>query len=594
MRRTIMTRPVLRVRALRRSRRGAMAAMGAIVLAVLFAFAALSVDTGMMVMTQTNMQNAVDAAALAAAQEITAAIENADDGSEIGPIDASSPITAAAREMAAKVSAANGIYIDPAIDVIFGNRSFSSSSGQWSIAWNQAPFNVVRVNARRDDADPNQPDGQLPLTFGWAVGRSTVPLTVSATSFVEARDLVLVLDYSSSMNDDTSMVSFTSLGQASVEQSLDEIWNALVASGATWPGTNEAKFPVGGFGLVNSSLGTYFNSVNRDTIFNYLGLNQLRADGSPQFPFPQAGRDANGLPLARPSATVSREKWYAYIDYVKSRSNAYRMRYGYRTLMDFLQDEKFLSRDSEDLWRTPHYPFHAVKQGTTLFLDFLTTLDFGDEVGLVSYATTSRVESFLNDGIEYVDIQNDPVTANLNALNTIQTHKQAGHNSSSTAMGYGIRDGREMLLGTSTRQGTLREGARATMLIMTDGLPNQSPSGWRMPSTWSWSAWTDYDGNGSADYSTTDVHKQYAFWEASEAIRRGVTIHTMSVGGAADAQLMRAMAHAGGGVWIHVPGKLSIAELESQLEQAFRKIAAKVPPPKLIYDPSTPPTASGS
>jgi len=161
-------------------------------------------------------------------------------------------------------------------------------------------------------------------------------------------------------------------------------------------------------------------------------------------------------------------------------------------------------------------------------------------------------------------------------------------------MGYGIRDGREMLLGTSKREGTLREGARATMLIMTDGLPNQSPSGWRMPTTWNWNAWTDYDGNGSADYSTTDVHKQYAFWEASEAIRRGVTVHTMSVGGAADAQLMRAMAHAGGGVWINVPGKLSIAELESQLEQAFRKIAAKVPPPKLIYDPSTPPTASGS
>ena len=594
MRQTTLGNWKLRTGAVRRRRRGAMAAMGAIVLALLFAFAALSVDTGMMVMTQTSMQNAVDAAALAAAQEITAAIESADDGSELGPIDSSSPVIAAARVMAEKVALANGVYIDPATDVIFGNRSFSYSTGQWSIAWGQAPFNVVRVTARRDDSDPDQPDGQLPLTFGWAVGRPTVPLTVHATSFVEARDLVMVLDYSSSMNDDTSMSSFSTLGQASVEQSLDEIWNSLVASGVTWPGTNEPKFPATGFGLLNSPQGTYYNSINSATIFNYLGLNQLRSDGTPRFPFPQAGRDAAGLPLPRPSASVSQTKWLAYIDYVKTRSNTYRMRYGYRTLMDFLQDEKFLSRDSEDLWRTPHYPFHAVKQGATLFLDFLQTLDFGDEVGLVSYATTSRVESFLNDGDAYVDIRTDPVTANLVALNTIQTHKQAGHDSSSTAMGYGIRDGREMLLGTSTRTGTLREGARATMLIMTDGLPNQSPSGWRMPTTWNWGAWTDYDGNGSADYTTTDVHKQYAFWEASEAIRRGVTIHTMSVGNAADAQLMQAMAHAGGGVWIHVPGKLSIAELEAQLEDAFRKIAAKVPPPKLIYDPSTPPTSSGS
>ena len=70
---------------------------------------------------------------------------------------------------------------------------------------------------------------------------------------------------------------------------------------------------------------------------------------------------------------------------------AYRKRYGYRTLMDYLQEQRYHSNQSEDLWRTPHYPFHAVKEGASLFLTFLTNLDFGDEVGLVSYGGYSQI-----------------------------------------------------------------------------------------------------------------------------------------------------------------------------------------------------------
>ena len=47
---------------------------------------------------------------------------------------------------------------------------------------------------------------------------------------------------------------------------------------------------------------------------------------------------------------------------------------------------------------------------------------------------------------------------------------------------------------------------------------------------------------------------------------------------------MKAIAFAGHGVWIDVPGGSTVHEMEREMLEAFSKIAAKVPPPKLIYD----------
>jgi hypothetical protein len=119
---------------------------------------------------------------------------------------------------------------------------------------------------------------------------------------------------------------------------------------------------------------------------------------------------------------------------------------------------------------------------------------------------------------------------------------------------------------------------------MTDGQTNEKPAGWNLPSGFSWAAWTDYDGDGSANYSTSDNYKRYAFWEATEAIKRGITIHTIAVGAEADRNLMRAIAFAGGGVFIDVPVHTSVSEVEEQLLAAFSQIAAKVPAAQLLYE----------
>ena len=568
-------------------RRGVVVVLTGFLLIAVFAFVALSVDTGRIVLTETHMQNAVDAASLAAAQEITAAVYAAGQGGGSVNIDANSIAVEAAREMAAQVAAANGVYVNPDSDVRFGKRVFDADNGTWPIAWDESPYNVVQVVARRTDMDSTLPDGQLPLAFGWAVGHSQVPLQTSATAFVEARDLVVVLDFSASMNDDSSIRSFGALGQSQVEATLDGMWDALQAADPWWPGTSDSKFPATGFGEIDSYYGTYISSNDTNSIFYQLGLSEEDGSGNLRYPYPQSGRYSSGAPKPKLSKSSNISRWKSYINYVKGLRGTYKKRYGYRTLMDYLQEQRYSSSYSEDLWRTPHYPFHAIKEGATLFLDFLTELDFGDEVGLVSYGKWAVQEMTHYDGEVNIDISDNPITSDYGVIDQIQRRHQAGDYNAYTGMGDGILKARELLVGVASDpddDGYSRYGARPTMLIMTDGQTNQGPSGWSLPGDFDWAEWTDYDGDGNADYSTSDWKKQYAFWEATQAVQRGITLHTLAVGANADRDLMEAIAYAGGGIFISVPGGTTIAEMESQLVEAFRNIASKVPPAKLVFE----------
>jgi hypothetical protein len=279
--------------------------------------------------------------------------------------------------------------------------------------------------------------------------------------------------------------------------------------------------------------------------------------------------------------------WTGYVNYVKGLSGTYAKKYGYRTLMDYLQDQRFYRAQSEDLWRTPHYPTQALKDGTSLFCQFLTDLNFGDEVGLVVYGQYAVQQKTFYDGDVTVDITADPITPTYSKIDTIQKHLQAGEYDGWTAMGDGILKARALLVGdpnVTTDHGFSRYGARPTMIVMTDGQTNQAPSGWSLPNTFKWSDWTDYDGNGTANYTTTDNNKKYAFYQATEAIKRGITIHSVTVGAGADRDLMKAIAFAGKGVWFDVPGGSTVAAMHAQMLAAFSQIAAKVPAAQLISD----------
>ena len=69
-----------------------------------------------------------------------------------------------------------------------------------------------------------------------------------------------------------------------------------------------------------------------------------------------------------------------------------------------------------------------MKEGAGLFCELLNTLGYGDELGLVTYDTNSRIETGLDEeGLPYVDLGSDLVTADYDKIDVIQIHKQAAH-----------------------------------------------------------------------------------------------------------------------------------------------------------------------
>lgn len=615
-------------------------------------FVGMSVDLGMITVTKTRMQATADAAALAAAQEIVVAVRDASGSSETG-LDMAAVQTAAAadaRAIAVYVANLNGFYIDPSIDVLLGRRMLASDGVSYTETWGTGPFNCVKVNIRKDNRNSSAPDAKLPLIFAPVLGERAQSITSSATAFIESRDIVCTLDYSSSMNDDSCMSSATisRLTKAGVEANLDAIWSAFVASDVRF--SNDAstkKFPSTGFGLLNSAVGTSNSSDSSQTAIEALGLytpeknyydtwsfnssgddyysttsggynyrrftqgtynGQLRralttsstwstvaettAPGyfprinESAIPFPQEGKNTStGLRLGKPSISTSKSRWLAYADYVRTNTNlnnqSYRKKYGYRTLCVYLMETRTSNSLSEDLWRVPHYPFHGMKMGMNTFCEFMTDLSYGDNLGLVNYAVNARVETGLTEdgaGVT-VNLGTDLMSTRYTDIDTIQQHKQAGHYSSNTATGDGILKA----VGLINSDG--RYGAQKAILLMTDGIPNISPSGFTLPSGWDWNALLDYNDDGTADYTTSNVNAQYALYQAKLAADQDIVIHTLCVGSGADTALLKAIAKISGGYDIVVPAGTSTAAQTLLLREAFGVLAGQVPPARLVVSP---------
>jgi len=712
-------------------RRGAFMLLAAAGLVGMIGFVALSVDLGVISLTKTNLQKTADAAALAAAQEIIASVESAsnDATSPGGPDDINSISISASKAMAEKVAEMNGVYIDPDRDVAFGRRVFNEDTQTFEIVWGEPPytsgasFNVVQVTCRRDNPDTTKPDSVLELFFAPVNGTKSAAISASAIAFVEARDIVSILDFSGSMNYDSALRSIDTFGRTALEDNMEDIFDALqpvdlgdleftpewlTVEGEDPDSEGEAKiyvtfkhkevfidstkdiqevyliFEDGGwqhFGSCGCSSGTWKGSGNNNNepihaVYVRSGSSVTTVSGQPasgrniphievtfyedhidvestknlsnvvlefsdgvhqkfeglngktgsfqgtgsntgktiERAWIKSGRNHSGdgpgygeefenpggsadpqyfednnwnvqvcfgldnTPYPYPSGS-----WNDYIDHVRWSSpieNAdYRKKYGGVTFVDYLLEKRQRNHQTPDLWKTPHYPFHAMKNGMSLFLGFLDELEFGDHVGLVTYDSSARIEKKVKNenNVTVADLGNDWISDNYTAVDTIQRRKQAGHYDIYTGLGYGIETGIELL------DEHARPGSRPTLLVMTDGNANRSPSGWSLPRNWDWDELTDYDGDGRANYTSNDRHKQYAFYQAKQAIDKGYTVHTLSVGAGADRDLMRAIAFAGHGEWINVPGGTTIAEIEEQMLDAFARIAANVPPAKLLH-----------
>jgi Flp pilus assembly protein TadG len=696
------------------ARHGAFLVLAIFCLMGCLAFAALSIDVGYLGVTKLRMQNAVDAAALAAVQEISNAIRTAPMGTE----DVTSYSLGQARTVAADVARLNKIYVDPQTDVFFGQRTYDASTETYSIQWGVTPANTVKVVSRRTEDDVSASDGKLPLFFAGVIGDRYANVQTEAIAYVEARDMVVVHDFSRSMNFDSqfSDEAVSRLSDAQIVSNLSLLWDDLMLhyednvgaldfdplpltlsdtrSGVSTSVTfryDDASITTSGelqsvkLRYSNNRTETFSASGNAATIdgSNDISSVTVTVQSSSDDENEEVTLSSNGIDVSfssdRESADISSEKrmasmrvyfqdgssrsvdlhnaksysysrskpisslkidlkggrtkwidfdpeeggsgsaetvvqqfddtnsnveqafgldetpypfpygsWDEFIDHCRDydpfASRGYRETYGGLTFANYLLRERSSHAETPALAQARHYPFSSIKQGHALLCDFLANLGFDDQLGMVSYDNNHRVEKVLQEDdptIPLVDISSDPISADFVALNNLMKYKQANHYSPSTNMGGGLEEAIDLL------NEHARAGTRPTIILMTDGNSNVMDRGasGSLPRSWDWDKLFDYDDDDSGDYYTSSTQARYVLMEAYEAYSLGYTVHAMSVGMDADRDLLRAIAHLGGGIYIDVPGGASVSDMEDQILEGFHKIASQVPPAKLITSP---------
>ncbi len=606
------------------SRKGAVAPLAAISIIALLGFVAFGVDIGFIGYQKQRMQIACDAAALAAAMEITHAVEQAD--SSVGDVHAYA--LEQARLVAAEVANLNGHFIDPASDVEFGHRGFNDNTNEFEISWGQTPANVIKVVCRRDNPDSSAPDARVPTFFAHVIGSSAPNLRVEAIATVESRDIVSVLDFSRSMNFDSYFNSEASTvpPQNQIEENLSKIWDDLgnrsfgnmpfepdwvTIPSSRWGNDLTVRWESDQvtvncdsnltrvYLVYNNGNGQGFNTSSNSGTFQGTGSNSgqrivrcwcRRWNNSwEEFDFYDNATIKRGLGLNNVSYPWERGSWDQYISMARDTSGdyydrqiydyGYRRKFGIMTFLHYVLRWNSSYHETNELWKTRHYPFHSMKVGQELLCDYLNDLDFNDYVGLVSYDTNHRVEQTMSGpGMPSVDISNEPITNDYTSVRNLIHYKQASHYSNSTNMGGGLKDAKDLL----DQHG--RPGARGTILLITDGNANtiDSNESTSLPNGWNWDELFDYDNDGVADFSTSSEDRRYVLKKAKECVDAGYTIHTMSVGADADVALMNAIAHMGKGIFIEVPGNSSTEAMEAEILEAFRHIAALVPSATLL------------
>ena len=436
---------------------------------ILLGMLAFSIDTGYMLTLRTEAQRAADAGALAGAASLGSGITVADQQ---------------AREFTQRNLVGSRAVLSSAIDVEFGQWDAQSRTFLPSAS---AP-GAVRVFARRE----NQP-----LFFGGIFGRRQFDIGAQAVASFGPRDIMVVLDYSASMNDDSELGHIGMLGRSAVEGNIRRIYGELgtpTLGSMSWNGQS-------------------ISSSDRTLIKKQLGITNV--------PYPYPGGS-----------------WDEYINYVQGSSTlagaGYARRYGYLTLVNYWLEQRPMYREIPDLWKTSEQPITALKDSISIFLAYLGQSQTQDRVGLAVYTAadgTAKLES--------------PLTSNYRSVETISRQRQAGHYDHFTNIGAGMKTGRLEM----ERNG--RSGALQMMVLMTDGIANRP--------------------------TNTAIAKQLVLDEARLAARDKFPIVTISLGAAADKQLMQAVADITKGVHFNVPGGRSVSEYEQQLKDIFRQIADRRP-----------------
>jgi hypothetical protein len=369
-------------------RRGALVVLAALLLVLMVGLLAYSIDVGYMVMSQTELQRSLDAAALAGAGAIA---DGADEAEEV------------VRQYFRYNEVGNRVLDGDEIKI---TRGFWDVNARKFVASNNMP-SAMHIRAEVQD---------LPFFFAPIFNHRTFDISGEAVAMYLPREIMIVLDYSGSMNDDSELRSISKLGRDAIEDNLREIYEEL---GSPTFG-NMQWDPV------------YISSDYTSSIRNQLGLNNV------PYPYPSGS-------------------WNDYIYYVRRDSYisraGYRKKYGYLTFINYLLQKRPMHSQTPDLWKTSEQPITAVKDAVKLYLAYLQEVDTDDRVGLVIY-THPNNGALLETGL----------TNDFSIVEDTARQRQAGHYNTSTNIGAGLREARKEL------DNNARPGAFKLIVLMTDGV----------------------------------------------------------------------------------------------------------------------------
>lgn len=557
-----------------RQRKGTILVLSAVLMVVMMGFIALSVDVGYMHNVQTEMDRAVDAAALAGASALPE-----------GSIEA--------ENVARTFVAMNQVGGSP----LFGDN-VTVTVGHWDrdarvfTPDNSSP-SAIKVDAQRND--------QRPLFFANVWGIDQFQVDSSAIALFQPRDIMVVLDYSGSMNDDSELKSINALGRTAVESNLAQIYGEMgsptygtLLFAPTWmnvPGAtptnshrpqifiehqyenavvrstkpiNRIKVYSGGSSKTFSGPGTLVDGFYEKEV-TYNGNNRLS-----KFKVRSGYNDSNHSSDNRYEETIKFEslsqirtnakkafnltngsypyshsgQWDKYIDYATGHNNqdwynanknaGYRYKFGYMNWINYLLEQQPRNSQTPDLWQTSEQPITAVKNAVDVFLNYMQTMDSGDQIGLAIYNSSSGWGK-LEQGL----------TPNFGIISTLSRERQAAHYHNMTNIAAGLDEAREELVNNG------RGDTAKRIVLMTDGVPT-------------------YPNNSS-------YARSLAIAAAQECADEHLPVATIALGSGADVALMEQIAEMTGGISFRVPGGRPIAEIEEDLRETFQWVASSRP-----------------
>jgi hypothetical protein len=165
------------------NRRGAILPLVALLLTILLGCLAFAVDIAYIQLVKVELKSSADFSARAGGEALTRT-QSLDEA------------RAAVRNMASlNLVAGNPLLLEHA-DIIPGHAMISQSTGRWRFSANQTPFNSIRVVGRRTEQAPS---GSVPLFYANLFGWDDIEVQRQTTVVRLDRDIVLVVDSSSSM-----------------------------------------------------------------------------------------------------------------------------------------------------------------------------------------------------------------------------------------------------------------------------------------------------------------------------------------------------------------------------------------------------------